>query len=77
MSDYCYYISATCSVPIYSQYVLVINHKAVRHFSYLVTTLKMVPRGTEGAISVVGTFAGLVASILLASIGCLMGEVKW
>ena len=42
---------------------------------YLVTTFKVVPRGTEGAVSAEGTLAGLLASILLASIGCLMGEV--
>ena len=44
-------------------------------FRYLVTTFKVVPRGTEGAVSVEGTFAGLLASILLAFVGCLMGEV--
>jgi len=42
---------------------------------YLVTTFKVVPRGTEGAVSAEGTLAGLLASILLASVGCLMGEV--
>ena len=42
---------------------------------YLVTSLKIVPRGTEGAVSVEGTFAGLLASILLAFVGCLMGQV--
>lgn len=45
------------------------------------TTLKVVPRGTEGAISVEGTIAGLLASILLASVGYFLGEVnlsiKW
>lgn len=44
--------------------------------SYLVTTFKTVPRGTEGAISIEGTIAGLLASIVLASVGFLMGEVK-
>lgn len=42
---------------------------------YLVTTLKIVPRGTEGAVSAEGTSAGLLASILLAFVGCLMGQV--
>jgi len=42
---------------------------------YLVTTFKVVPRGTEGAVSAEGTLAGLLASIILASVGCLMGEV--
>lgn len=45
------------------------------HCRYLVTTLKVVPRGTEGAVSVEGTLAGLLASILLASVACLLGEV--
>lgn len=42
---------------------------------YLVTNFQIVPRGTEGAVSVEGTVSGLLASIILASIGCLMGEV--
>jgi hypothetical protein len=36
---------------------------------YLVTTLSIVPRGTEGAVSVTGTLAGLFASIFLALVG--------
>ncbi|KAJ6966257.1 protein VTE6 [Populus alba x Populus x berolinensis] len=48
--------------------------KAYGKTTYLVTTFKVVPRGTEGAVSAEGTIAGLLASILLASIGCLMGE---
>nr|GMD84172.1 protein VTE6, chloroplastic [Ipomoea batatas] len=43
---------------------------------YLITTLKVVPRGTEGAMSVEGTFAGLLASILLASVGYIMGQIN-
>ncbi|THG08964.1 hypothetical protein TEA_006964 [Camellia sinensis var. sinensis] len=39
-----------------------------------VTTFKIVPRGTEGALSVEGTVAGLLASILLSFVGYLMGE---
>ncbi|KAL6283381.1 hypothetical protein ACE6H2_014310 [Prunus campanulata] len=49
--------------------------KAYGKTTYLVTTLKVVPRGTEGAVSVEGTFAGLLAAILLAFVGCLMGEI--
>ncbi|KAK8970600.1 hypothetical protein KSP40_PGU014563 [Platanthera guangdongensis] len=49
--------------------------KAYGTTTYLVTTLKVVPRGTEGAVSVEGTFAGLLASILLAAVGYFMGEV--
>ncbi|MBA0687563.1 hypothetical protein Goari_015089, partial [Gossypium aridum] len=43
---------------------------------YLVTNFQIVPRGTEGAVSVEGTVAGLLASILLATIGCLLGEIN-
>ncbi|MFS7929427.1 hypothetical protein Hanom_Chr04g00332441 [Helianthus anomalus] len=50
--------------------------KAYGKTTYLVTTFKVVPRGTEGAVSVEGTVAGVLASILLASIGCLLGKIK-
>ncbi|KAK6270214.1 hypothetical protein POUND7_007319 [Theobroma cacao] len=50
--------------------------KAYGKTTYLVTNFKIVPRGTEGAVSVEGTFAGLLASILLAFIGCLLGEIN-
>ncbi|XP_059662775.1 protein VTE6, chloroplastic [Cornus florida] len=50
--------------------------KAYGRTTYLVTTFKVVPRGTEGAVSVEGTIAGLLASILLAFVGCLQGEIN-
>ncbi|KAK1418115.1 hypothetical protein QVD17_27254 [Tagetes erecta] len=50
--------------------------KAYGKTTYLVTTFKVVPRGTEGAVSVEGTIAGVLASVLLASIGCLLGKIK-
>lgn len=50
--------------------------KAYGKTTYLVTTFKIVPRGTEGAVSVEGTLAGLLASILLAFAGCWMGVIK-
>ncbi|KAJ4980994.1 hypothetical protein NE237_031831 [Protea cynaroides] len=50
--------------------------KAYGKTTYLVTTFKVVPRGTEGAVSVEGTIAGILASILLASIGCVVGEIN-
>ncbi|KAJ7543593.1 hypothetical protein O6H91_09G044700 [Diphasiastrum complanatum] len=40
--------------------------KAYGKTTYLVTTLQIVPRGTEGAVSVEGTTAGLVASVFLS-----------
>ncbi|XP_065631626.1 protein VTE6, chloroplastic isoform X2 [Quercus suber] len=50
--------------------------KAYGKTTYLVTTFKIVPRGTEGAVSVEGTIAGLLASILLSFVGCVMGEIS-
>lgn len=37
--------------------------------------MSVVPRGTDGAVSVVGTFAGVMASIFLAFIGCIISMV--
>ncbi|KAK9688723.1 hypothetical protein RND81_09G006500 [Saponaria officinalis] len=50
--------------------------KAYGKTTYLVTTFKIVPRGTEGAVSVEGTFAGFLASVLLACVGCLTGQIN-
>ncbi|KAI3852422.1 hypothetical protein MKW92_030219 [Papaver armeniacum] len=50
--------------------------KAYGKTTYLVTSFKVVPRGTEGAVSVEGTVAGLLASMLLAFAGFYMGEVS-
>lgn len=45
--------------------------------SYLITTLQLVPRGTEGAVSFEGTLAGVIASAIAAiygfGIGLLLG----
>lgn len=49
--------------------------KAYGKTTYLVTTFKVVPRGTEGAVSVEGTLSGVLASIVLASVSCLIGQV--
>ncbi|XP_028755465.1 protein VTE6, chloroplastic-like isoform X2 [Neltuma alba] len=46
--------------------------KAYGKTTYLVTTFKIVPRGTEGAVSVEGTSAGILASIVLAFLSCLL-----
>ncbi len=40
--------------------------KAYGKSTFLITTLKPVPRGTEGAISLEGTLAGIVGSLLIA-----------
>ncbi|CAL1386277.1 unnamed protein product [Linum trigynum] len=50
--------------------------KAYGKTTYLVTTFKVVPRGTEGAVSLEGTLAGFLASVVLALIGCLMGQIN-
>lgn len=39
------------------------------------TTFKV--EGTEGAISVEGTLAGILASMLLACVGYLLGQVNY
>ena len=43
--------------------------KAYGKSTFLITTLQPVPRGTEGAVSLEGTLAGMVASIAIALIG--------
>lgn len=40
--------------------------KAYGKRTFLITTFKAVPRGTEGAVSVEGTLAGIVASLAIA-----------
>lgn len=47
--------------------------KAYGKNTYLITTLKMVPRGTEGAVSVEGTVAGVVGSAIMAAVGFPLG----
>ncbi|KAF7822588.1 protein VTE6, chloroplastic [Senna tora] len=50
--------------------------KAYGKTTYLVTTFKVVPRGTEGAVSIEGSLAGILASMVLAFVGCLVSEVS-
>ena len=49
--------------------------KAYGKRTFLITTLKPVPRGTEGAVSLEGTIAGIVASIALALVGWAVGLI--
>jgi uncharacterized protein (TIGR00297 family) len=49
--------------------------KAYGKSTFLITTLQPVPRGTEGAISVEGTLAGVVASIAIACVGWAVGLI--
>jgi uncharacterized protein (TIGR00297 family) len=50
--------------------------KAYGKRTFLITTLKPVPRGTEGAVSLEGTLAGIVASAVLALVGWAVGLVS-
>jgi len=49
--------------------------KAYGKTAYLATTLKKVARGTEGAVSLEGTVAGVVASVVLGACGFIGGLV--
>ena len=50
--------------------------KAYGKTTYLITTLKSVPRGTEGAVSLEGTVAGAIASVILAIIAWAIGMIS-
>jgi len=50
--------------------------KAFGKNTYLITTMKLVPRGTEGAVSAEGTLAGIVASIIIAALGVFLHLVN-
>jgi uncharacterized protein (TIGR00297 family) len=45
--------------------------------TFLITNFKPVPKGTEGAVSLEGTLAGIVASLLIAALGALVGFYDW
>lgn len=50
--------------------------KAYGRNTYLITTLKQVPPGTEGAVSLEGTLAGAAASVILALYGLWGGLIS-
>ncbi len=50
--------------------------KAYGKRTFLVTTLQPVPRGTEGAISLEGTLAGLVGALVIASLAWGLGLIS-
>jgi len=50
--------------------------KAYGKTTYLITTLKPVSRGTEGAVSLEGTFAGAIASVIVALIAWVIGMIN-
>ena len=47
--------------------------KAYGRTCYLITSFELVPRGTEGAVSVEGTLAGMGASLLMAAASHTLG----
>ncbi len=49
--------------------------KAYGKSTFLITTLQPVPRGTEGAVSLEGTLAGMVASVILAVLAWGLGMI--
>lgn len=57
VASFCTKLSDTCASEI---------GKAYGKRTFLITTLKPVPRGTEGAVSLEGTLAGIVASAAIA-----------
>lgn len=50
--------------------------KAYGQRTFLITTLQAVPRGTEGAVSLEGTLAGVVGSVALAAIAWAVGLIS-
>jgi len=49
--------------------------KAYGRRTFLITTLQPVPRGTEGAVSLEGTLAGLLGSVVLALVAWAVGLI--
>jgi uncharacterized protein (TIGR00297 family) len=45
--------------------------------TFLLTNFRPVPRGTEGAVSVEGTLAGILASAVIGGLGALTGLYPW
>jgi len=45
--------------------------------TFLITTFRPVPRGTEGAVSLEGTLAGVAASVVIGALGALLGLYPW
>ncbi|MFK8185784.1 MAG: TIGR00297 family protein [Phormidesmis sp.] len=50
--------------------------KAYGQRTFLITTLQPVPRGTEGAVSLEGTLAGIVGSVALALVAWSLGLIS-
>jgi uncharacterized protein (TIGR00297 family) len=66
VASFCTKLSDTCASEV---------GKAYGERTFLITTLKPVPKGTEGAISLEGTVAGVFASLLMAAVGWGLGTI--
>ncbi len=51
--------------------------KAYGRRTFLITSFRPVPPGTEGAISLEGTLGGLLGAILVAAVGAALGVYSW
>ncbi|MEG3932731.1 DUF92 domain-containing protein [Microcoleus sp. T3_B1] len=65
-ASFCTKLSDTCASEI---------GKAYGKRTFLITSLQPVPRGTEGAVSLEGTIAGIVGSILMALLSWAVGLI--
>ncbi|MEG3846385.1 TIGR00297 family protein [Microcoleus sp. herbarium19] len=65
-ASFCTKLSDTCASEI---------GKAYGKRTFLITTLQPVPRGTEGAVSLEGTLAGIVGSIPIALLSWAVGLI--
>lgn len=67
MASFCSKLSDTVSSEV---------GKAYGKTTYLVTTFQRVPRGTEGAVSLEGTAAGVAAAVLFSGVALAIGQVR-
>jgi uncharacterized membrane protein len=66
-ASFCTKLSDTCASEI---------GKAYGKRTFLITTLRPVPRGTEGAVSLEGTLAGIAASVAIALLAWAVGLIN-
>jgi uncharacterized protein (TIGR00297 family) len=67
VASFCTKLADTCGSEI---------GKAYGKRTFLITTLQPVPKGTEGAVSLEGTLAGILAAILLGLLGWGVGLIS-
>jgi uncharacterized protein (TIGR00297 family) len=51
--------------------------KAYGRRTFLITSLRPVPPGTEGAVSLEGTLGGLLGALVVAAVGAALGLYSW